>query len=604
MFTLDNLFYGVTLDWIKGGLTKIFVIIAVLQLVKKIPDIINTVFGTHIQSRGGIKGRLGEMAAVGGLAQKAWTSLGTGAKNLAKTLATAPVALGALGADKIYKSTHNGQKLLDNKNVRQIRGLGSALRSAWKTGSVSQVAKSYEEGKKAPSYSTNEIMSAQNIASRNIRDKINDAVGGDLINEDGSWNNEFKNKKTGKTEFIDPSKAQKAMEIIEKELSDEKYGEAGKHAAAKMRAQLNQNIIEGINKRNEQAQTSFNNASLKLREQHPNLSAQLDVISAKIRDGKTLTAQEYDFLNSSQLSNLQDIIDAKAQIKKMENEAAFARNFVDGYDGSTGSIALGTIIGRQAQVVASEEKEYQKAVSDMSVVDKNAIDMMLTKAADAKDMFNGGIQNTGQVESIYNVKDFPRDSAGNIIGSTASNIYADIEYHTTNSTDPTKTFYKTSAGTPIPYVDSNVVRYITNIREGIVVPSAGDYKVDISDNDTLAEYNDVVASVKSTVGTAGYYAELHDALKKSVFSTNADVMDAIDKMEKSGFLPLPSTGADYGISETDFSKIESNLRSKGFVPGTKSWFDKLNATIKYNYKTDSTVQARVHTYETNYRLPE
>ena len=84
MFILENAVFSFTFDFMKYGLTKIFIIIAILQLVKKIPDIINNIFGTHIQTKGGIKGRLGEMAGIGGLAQKAWTSLGTGAKNLAK----------------------------------------------------------------------------------------------------------------------------------------------------------------------------------------------------------------------------------------------------------------------------------------------------------------------------------------------------------------------------------------------------------------------------------------------------------------------------------------------------------------------------------------
>lgn len=146
MFILDinyNDFYDFTTDWIMIGLTKIFVIIAVLQIVKKIPDIINTIFGTHIQSRGGIKGRLGEMAGIGGIAQKAWTSLGTGAKNLAKLGLTAvPSVLGA-GANFAYKQK-TGKNLTDLKAVRGMRAAGKGLGTALKTGSW---LKGYEEGK-------------------------------------------------------------------------------------------------------------------------------------------------------------------------------------------------------------------------------------------------------------------------------------------------------------------------------------------------------------------------------------------------------------------------------------------------------------------------
>ena len=87
------------IDFPKGtgdftkGLIKLFILIGLLQVVKQLPNIINALFGTNIQPRGGIKGRLGEMAAVGKMAQDAWSWTG----NKAKGLGGAAVGLG-LGA--------------------------------------------------------------------------------------------------------------------------------------------------------------------------------------------------------------------------------------------------------------------------------------------------------------------------------------------------------------------------------------------------------------------------------------------------------------------------------------------------------------------------
>ncbi len=78
---------------ITKGLVKMFILIGLLQVIKQLPNIINSVFGTNIQSRGGIKGRLGEMATIGGMAQQAWTGLGRKAAGIAGT--AGGLALGA-----------------------------------------------------------------------------------------------------------------------------------------------------------------------------------------------------------------------------------------------------------------------------------------------------------------------------------------------------------------------------------------------------------------------------------------------------------------------------------------------------------------------------
>ena len=51
---------------------KAFLIVGLLIFAKQIPDMISNIFGVDMKSKGGIGGRLGEMAVVGKQAQKAW----------------------------------------------------------------------------------------------------------------------------------------------------------------------------------------------------------------------------------------------------------------------------------------------------------------------------------------------------------------------------------------------------------------------------------------------------------------------------------------------------------------------------------------------------
>lgn len=70
---------------------KVFLMIGMLIFVKQLPEIIKSVLGIDIGTgKGGIGGRLGEMAMVGKQAQKAWGAV--------KNLAPAAAAVGALGA--------------------------------------------------------------------------------------------------------------------------------------------------------------------------------------------------------------------------------------------------------------------------------------------------------------------------------------------------------------------------------------------------------------------------------------------------------------------------------------------------------------------------
>ena len=126
------------LDPLSSGakrITQLFIMIGLLQVIKLIPTIINGIFGTKIESRGGIKGRLGEMAAVGGIAAKAWDALKTPATKIAGLgLAAAGLGpLGLLGAGAAGWAAHktwnkgwgNKGPLKDTKFGRAARTIGA-----------------------------------------------------------------------------------------------------------------------------------------------------------------------------------------------------------------------------------------------------------------------------------------------------------------------------------------------------------------------------------------------------------------------------------------------------------------------------------------------
>ena len=92
---------------ITRGLIKMFILIGLLQVIKQLPNIINSVFGTNIQSRGGIRGRLGEMAAVGGLAQRGWDQLRQHPIQTTTGIVAAPAA--AIGGIGTHLAAVNGR---------------------------------------------------------------------------------------------------------------------------------------------------------------------------------------------------------------------------------------------------------------------------------------------------------------------------------------------------------------------------------------------------------------------------------------------------------------------------------------------------------------
>lgn len=150
----------------QATLVKVLLIIGLLQLIKQLPGLINTIFGTDIKSKGGIKGRLNDMAGVGKIASEAWSKLGGKAKGLGKTLALAPVGAAGAGIKKGWKNLAQKDSLAGNfaakvnqamngKTGRVLRTLkagvnsngkdtGKALTEAWNKDAETQSSRTEE----------------------------------------------------------------------------------------------------------------------------------------------------------------------------------------------------------------------------------------------------------------------------------------------------------------------------------------------------------------------------------------------------------------------------------------------------------------------------
>lgn len=120
---------------------KAFLIVGLLIFAKQIPDMISNIFGVDMKSKGGIGGRLGEMAVVGKQAQKAWGAVkkvgevGAGAGLLgAAALSHLPLAVGAgivggLGAHGWKKGFRGKGAWKDRTPGRLTKTAGAFFRS-------------------------------------------------------------------------------------------------------------------------------------------------------------------------------------------------------------------------------------------------------------------------------------------------------------------------------------------------------------------------------------------------------------------------------------------------------------------------------------------
>lgn len=155
-------------DFMTKGLIRVFIIIGLLQMVKQIPNFINTIFGTNIQARGGIKGRLGEMAAVGQIAQQGWDKIRNKAIGFGALAAAGPAGwLGAAAAigggaaikhgwNKGFKGQAPWKDTTGGRVLRHVGGVGKGIWTGAKSnkgiiGSISEGVKAYQDTEVAKS---------------------------------------------------------------------------------------------------------------------------------------------------------------------------------------------------------------------------------------------------------------------------------------------------------------------------------------------------------------------------------------------------------------------------------------------------------------------
>lgn len=146
------------------GFLRVFMLIGLLQVIHILPDLIKKIFNVDVKLRGGIRGRLGEMAGVGQLAQKAWDKVKTAGLKVGAAAGiaasglvglTAATGLG-VAAYQWKKGFGNTRAWKDRGAGRVIRRFGSGAKGIW-TGLSTKggVGKSLEAGLK--SYKESEI---------------------------------------------------------------------------------------------------------------------------------------------------------------------------------------------------------------------------------------------------------------------------------------------------------------------------------------------------------------------------------------------------------------------------------------------------------------
>ena len=201
-------------DW--SFTLKALLIVGMLIFVKQLPDYINKVFGTDIKLKGGISGRLGEMAVVGKQAQDAWGKV----KNVAKAtpLIAGSAAVGAATGltsriGNAIGQTKFGTAVNSSPFVQKVRGVGQKVSNVGEKAvdkvknaksSLAAVSKEtnpfkaydafkYSEGsmgsvrKEEKQWERNEKAKAD--AKENLARTINKSTGSTILDNDGNVTN-------------------------------------------------------------------------------------------------------------------------------------------------------------------------------------------------------------------------------------------------------------------------------------------------------------------------------------------------------------------------------------------------------------------------------
>lgn len=157
-------------DW--SFVMKIFLMIGMLIFANQLPELLGSIFGIEIKSKGGIGGMLGSMAGIGKVAQNAWKGLTNVAKAGAMGVAMAPfggakalVGWGARGIGNSNWAQDFRQALSSTKggriagNIlgatgRSMGRIGSSMKAAYSAGDGNAIAEAHKAWKDNPAAQT------------------------------------------------------------------------------------------------------------------------------------------------------------------------------------------------------------------------------------------------------------------------------------------------------------------------------------------------------------------------------------------------------------------------------------------------------------------
>lgn len=172
-------------DW--SFVMKVFLMIGMLIFANQLPELLGSIFGIEIKSKGGIGGMLGSMAGIGKVAQGAWKGLTNVAKAGAMGVAMAPFGGVKAGLGAVGRAIGNSnwaqdfrQKLSSSKGYRvagnilgatgrSVGRIGSSMKAAYSAGDGNAIAEAHKAWKDNPAAQTYAAKREQDRKAANER---------------------------------------------------------------------------------------------------------------------------------------------------------------------------------------------------------------------------------------------------------------------------------------------------------------------------------------------------------------------------------------------------------------------------------------------------
>lgn len=373
-----------------SGIINMLCIFAALRLVKQINPIINSIFGTHLQGKGGIKGRFGDMAAVGGLAQQAWGALGNRVKSVGKgALNTGKAIAKAPGAAIKY----HGQNFLDKKfgtkpGAIRAKAWGQGISAAVKSGDPSKFYATRDEKLKSPSY----LSSISANAAKGIKDSG--------VNEHGVYNNLDANNQF-KTNEDHRNDANTILNQAGKSFAGAKGKKLVDSMGARFKADQKTNLLNGIKSSRDKVATQLNNlhssmASSGLYDEAT--LSKIDTIAKKFEADGVISKADADVLSnylSEGGANLlastygkmtRGIIDAKNTFTELKDENL------------NGAVSLGNNISTAAKESDGFKADEESMLENMTAAEKAQYKVYSAGLSEISATTAGASQNDKNIE--------------------------------------------------------------------------------------------------------------------------------------------------------------------------------------------------------------